>query len=227
MRLILASYNIHSCVGTDRRYDPSRIVQVLHELRADIVALQEVDSRDHHGLELLGWIAERLRMHPLAGPTLLRHTGHYGNALLTKHPTADARHINLSLPGLEPRGAIDADVVCEGILLRVIATHLGLRPAERRVQIQQLLNRCRDEPCVLMGDLNEWFLWGRPLRWLTALFGRTPHLRTCPAWWPLLALYRISVRPPHALLKLEVHKSPLAQTASDHLPLKGVLKLKS
>lgn len=45
MRLTFASYNIHKAVGTDRRRDPDRVITVLREIDADIIALQEADLR--------------------------------------------------------------------------------------------------------------------------------------------------------------------------------------
>ena len=41
----VASYNIRKCRGTDRRRDPGRVLSVLADLDADIVALQEADLR--------------------------------------------------------------------------------------------------------------------------------------------------------------------------------------
>ena len=224
MRVTLVSYNIHSCVGQDGRYDPDRIVAVLAELQADLIALQEVDSREHKGLKLLESLAEATRLQAIPGPTLLRETGHYGNAILTRLDVGDIRRIDLSLTGREPRGAIDLDVACGSTSLQIIATHLGLNPAERRMQVRQLLERFGAKHCVLMGDLNEWFLWGRPLRWLQAIFGKTPTPRTFPSACPLFALDRIWVRPPEALRSLRVHRTPLARVASDHLPVKAVME---
>ena len=45
MQLTFASYNIHKAVGVDGRRSPDRILAVLHELQADVIALQEVDRR--------------------------------------------------------------------------------------------------------------------------------------------------------------------------------------
>ena len=225
MRLGLATYNIHSCVGGDGRYDPGRILGVLKELDADIIALQEVDSREHRGLELMHWLAQETDMQPIAGPTLLRQTGKYGNALLLRCDALRVRLIDLTVLRKEPRGAIDVDVNCDGHVLQLIATHLGLGPAERREQVQRVLKDFGTKNCVLMGDLNEWFLWGRPLLWIQAMFGRVQHLATFPARWPILALDRIWVRPPGAVAQLTVHKSVLARQASDHLPLKAVIEL--
>jgi endonuclease/exonuclease/phosphatase family metal-dependent hydrolase len=229
--LRLATYNVHSGVGRDGRRDPARVAEVIRELDADIVALQEVES--HHGdLEVLELLGERTGMRALAGPTMLRPVGDYGNALLTRLPVLELHRLDLSVPGREPRGALDAMLESrghrQGHPLRVIATHLGLRPAERRQQIQALLSALDPGipgPTVLMGDLNEWFMWGRPLRRLHAHFGATPAPRTFPAHRPLFALDRIWVKPLHCLQRIAVHDSPLAREASDHLPLVAQLGL--
>jgi len=103
---------------------------------------------------------------------------------------------------------------------------LGLRPAERREQIRRLL-RCvqgtMSMPTVLLGDVNEWFLWGRPLRWLHAHFSRTPAPATFPAGTPFIALDRVWVKPRRALRRVAVHASAMARMASDHLPLTAML----
>jgi endonuclease/exonuclease/phosphatase family metal-dependent hydrolase len=75
-----------------------------------------------------------------------------------------------------------------------------------------------------MGDINEWFLWGRPLRWLHVEFQETPAPATFPAYRPVLALDRLWVRPRTALRRLAVHATPLARVASDHLPLVAALE---
>jgi len=80
-------------------------------------------------------------------------------------------------------------------------------------------------PTILLGDLNEWFLWGRPLRWLHRHFEQTPAPATFPAGFPVLALDRIWVRPRHLLRRLTVHASPLARQASDHLPVVAQLQM--
>jgi len=81
----------------------------------------------------------------------------------------------------------------------------------------------RPQPVVLMGDLNEWFLWGRPLRWLRAHFGRAPAPATFPARRPVLALDRIWVEPRRLRTGLAVHSTTLARSASDHLPVRMTL----
>jgi endonuclease/exonuclease/phosphatase family metal-dependent hydrolase len=226
MRLTLATYNIHACIGGDGRFEPPRIAAVLRELNADVVALQEVEGHRVDDVELLHSLAAAAGLQAIAGPTLRRDTRQYGNALLTRLPVQRVQRINLSLPRREPRGALDVVLDWQGQRLRVVATHLGLQPGERRDQVRRLLALFESgdaDLCVLLGDLNEWFLWGRPLRWLHRQFTATPHRRTYPARLPLFALDRIWVQPRTALQHIETHRSPLARLASDHLPLKAQL----
>jgi endonuclease/exonuclease/phosphatase family metal-dependent hydrolase len=225
--LRIASYNVHRAIGSDRRIDPARILAVLGEVDADVVALQEVEAHDD-GADMLAWLARRTGLHAVAGTTLQRRDGHFGNGLLTRWPVRARRLCDLTWRGREPRGAIAADLDCGGQALRVVATHLGLRPAERRDQVQQLLHLFKEhphDPSVLIGDLNEWFLWGRPLRRLHRHFEATPSLATFPARLPLLALDRIWTHPRSMLRRLAVHRSALARAASDHLPLVATLQL--
>ena len=228
LRVTVASYNIHLAIGRDRRYLPQRILEVLREIDADVYALQEVQL-GASGFDMLRYLSEATGYEAVAGPTLTHPVrGAYGNAVLTRHPVRTARRIDLSYPRREPRGALDLELECEGEPLRVIATHLGLRPAERRTQIKRLLRAFEDDEVmttVLLGDLNEWFLWGRPSRWLHAYFKATPAPRTFPSGRPMFALDRIWVRPRALLQEVRVHATPLARVASDHLPLVGVVTL--
>ena len=45
MWITVASYNIHKAVGLDRKRDPERILAILREVDADVIALQECDRR--------------------------------------------------------------------------------------------------------------------------------------------------------------------------------------
>ncbi len=228
LRLKLATWNVHRCVGIDGVTSPSRCAEVIREIGADIVVLQEIESAHHPTHDLLAYFASETYNHKIAGPTLFWKDSNYGNALLSRLPVTAVRHHNLSVAGREPRGAIDADIQIAGESVQIIATHLGLRPSERRDQVEALIPLFRDNNrrlVVLAGDLNEWFLWGRPLRRLHSVFSDTPHRRSWPARFPLFALDRIWVNPRAGLQSLEVHTSHLARVASDHLPLVANISL--
>jgi endonuclease/exonuclease/phosphatase family metal-dependent hydrolase len=225
--LRLCSYNIHCGIGRDRRFSERRILDVLREVDADVIALQEVESRAS-GVDMLELLAKELGFHAIFGSTLLRPDGHYGNGLLARCPIRESALCDLSWRGREPRGAISADIDCDGHRLRIVATHLGLRPAERREQVTRLINLFRQRPddrAVLLGDLNEWFLWGRPLRRLHRYFEHTPSPATFPARMPFLALDRIWTHPRSMLKNLRAHRSRVAAVASDHLPIVATLEI--
>jgi endonuclease/exonuclease/phosphatase family metal-dependent hydrolase len=223
-RLRVVSYNIHECVGRDRRRDPGRVADVLREIDADVVGLQEVDARPGLGTESMQmqYLADALGLHAIAGPTIQRDDGHYGNALLTRRPVLDVRKIDLTVYRREPRGAIDADLDVDGTVVRVIVTHLGLLPGERRIQVRRLLDAMREGEnrlVVLCGDINEWFAIGRPLRWLHARLGFSRAIPTFPTLFPVFALDRVWVSPRTALAGIRPHATAGARIASDHLPL--------
>lgn len=226
--LSVASYNVHRCIGTDGRHDPDRVARVLREIDADIIALQELDCRFHvpHGFDQLSHLARLTGMNAVSGPVRRRGNGHYGNGLLTRGDVLAVRQIGLSVPRREPRGALDVDIRIAGRNLRVVAAHLGLRPFERRRQVHRLLEAVSEQgaqPVIVLGDFNEWYPPGRPLRRLHGRFGQTPAHRTFPSRFPLFALDRIWVQPRAALLSVHVHTSEHARKASDHLPVRAVI----
>ena len=220
--LRIASYNVHACRGTDGKKDAERIVRVIEELGCDTIGLQEVDYR-------LDYIAQKLGMQAIPGLTLARHDGPFGNALLTRRKVLEVRRLGFTYSRREPRNALDVDLEVNGETVRVIVTHLGLWPAERRYQVKKILEMIRSTPTyervIVLGDINEWLPLGRPLRWMNGLFGRCPAERSFPSRWPLVALDRVWVRPRHALLALKAHRTPLAELASDHLPVKALIAL--
>src|SRR6185436_14534384 len=172
MTFTVASYNIHKCAGLDRRVDLDRIAQVLEEIDADLVGLQEVFRPQALGL------AERLGVQVAMGPTRERDGLPYGNAVLTRLAIRSSRTFDLSRPDREPRGGIRLDLEMpnrsgEGAngLLHVFNVHFGLKIRERAEQVRMLVREhiLHDEltgPRIVVGDLNEWFpgAVGRTLR---------------------------------------------------------------
>ena len=217
--LRIASYNLHGCVGRDGARDAQRIAGVITQLGCDTIGLQEVFGLDS--------LQKKLNVTAIAGPHHMWHDRHVGNALLTRRKVLAVRNHDYSWPRHEPRTALDVDLDVDGETVRVIVTHLGLKPAERRFQVRKLLELLKHVPpherVIVLGDINEWLPLGRPLRWLHGLFGHSPAERTFPSHWPLFALDRVWVRPRHALLAFGAHRSPLAVQASDHLPVKAII----
>jgi hypothetical protein len=93
--------------------------------------------------------------------------------------------------------------------------HLGLRPSERRYQVTRLMGFLKDMPLsrrlVLLGDINDWLPFGRPLRWLHVMFGGPPAVRSFPVWLPVLALDRVWASPRGTLPGVSAHRSSLSR----------------
>ena len=216
-RLRIATWNIHAGVGIDGRFMPARILRVIAELDADVLALQEV-AAGHPDSDVPAWLrdAGQGELHFMAA-CRTRH-GAFGNALLSRIAVASTTCVPLIGTGGEPRNAIDAHLEHEGRSLRLIATHLGLARRERRAQLAQLAAMAAGpagEARVLLGDFN---LWRTPrLDGLAMARERPP--RTYPSLLPVAALDRILVNPARACLAVHTHRSRSARIASDHLPL--------
>ncbi|TPE47951.1 endonuclease/exonuclease/phosphatase family protein [Amaricoccus solimangrovi] len=228
---LFASYNVHKCVGTDRRFDPGRIAAVIAEIDPDVIALQEADRRfgDRRGLLDLAALREATGLEPV--PVANGHMGHgwHGNLLLFRG--GGARQVRqVTLPGLEPRGALMADLALAQGAVRVLGVHLGLLRRSRLLQVGSLLGHAAettDLPTVLMGDMNEWRRERRSaLSGFAAGFGPVgAGVPSFPAYFPVLALDRMIARPAGVLGQVETHDSPLARRASDHLPIKARITL--
>lgn len=224
--LRIATWNIHDARGTDGRRDVERVAQVIHHLDAPIVGLQEVACGPADKCDV-AWIAQNSHLQwraiPTRGPFDLQH----GNALLTSLPIERTQIHDLTVSGREPRGALETRLIFHPYRLRVVVTHLGLRAHERRWQVERLLSIIKKDDVdatILLGDINEWWLWGRPLRWLHRRFGASPSLLTFPSRLPLFSLDRIWVHPRRNLQAVTKVQTKLTRQASDHLPVVATLQ---
>lgn len=228
--LLVASYNIHKCVGTDGKRDADRIVQVIEEIAPDIIALQEVDTRfgERKGLLNLHRLDHDCGLVPVPLSKASAAHGWHGNIVLIRKDMVSAVH-EFHLPGLEPRGALLADIdLSDGPGLRIIAAHLGLLRRSRRQQAQRLIDimqRHTARPTLLLGDFNEWRLGSQSsLTTFSTAFGSLPPaVASFPSRLPFLALDRIIADREGLIDTVVVHDSPLARVASDHLPIKTML----
>ncbi|WP_374612738.1 endonuclease/exonuclease/phosphatase family protein [Sphingorhabdus sp.] len=221
----VATYNIRKCVGTDRRRNPERILDVLDEIDADVIALQEADRRFGNRLSAIPHhlLLEHGTYRPVEIGGRPQSIGWHGNALLVRNGITVRHSEIVPLPTLEPRGAVLADLVIEGYPLRVIGTHLDLSGLWRRRQIRALLARLDGAehhlPTVLMGDFNQWSDRGALSEFA---FHHHRLVKTPPSFHsnrPVARLDRIIVSHEIEVEEADAHVSDLSRRASDHLPL--------
>ncbi|HEX7853086.1 MAG TPA: endonuclease/exonuclease/phosphatase family protein [Sphingobium sp.] len=229
----IASYNIRKAIGTDRRRSPERIIDVLNEMDADVIALQEADRRFgvRHGV-----LPDRLleahspyRAVPLAIQT--GSMGWHGNAVLVREGVEVIGHDVIHLPCLEPRGAVSVGVRMNGVALRLFGMHLDLSGLWRRRQAAAVLHHVdvanehgETLPSVLVGDTNEWMQRGGCLRDFERQFTVLSCGRSFPTRRPVASLDRIMFSAGLQMREAGVHNSALARRASDHLPVWAVLE---
>ena len=155
----MATYNVHRWTGLNGRGapDPARAGFVISELRADVIALQEV-LRPLRGDDPLEAIADALGLHVAFAATRVHKRGELGNAILSRWPIAGVSVLDLSFSRMERRLAMAAQFRFEGGLLDVLATHLALGDRTRQRQVRSLLDhpQFHDGPTMLLGDMNAW-----------------------------------------------------------------------
>ncbi|WP_324829075.1 endonuclease/exonuclease/phosphatase family protein [Qipengyuania zhejiangensis] len=230
MKITFASYNIHKAVGTDRRRDPDRIISVLREVNADIIALQEADRRlgDRASVLPRAWLDDtHWRVVEVARRP--RSIGWHGNALLVRRDFDVVAGEALDLPTLEPRGAACGEVRIEGHLIRIIGTHLDLSGLRRRDQIRSMLNHVgacdRNLPTVIMGDFNQWGRQTGAMREFGEGWQVITPGRSYPSRQPVATLDRLVASGHWECTEAQVHHTALAAAASDHLPVMATLNL--
>ncbi|WP_066551920.1 endonuclease/exonuclease/phosphatase family protein [Croceicoccus bisphenolivorans] len=232
MELKFATYNIHKAVGLDRRRDPDRILAVLHEMDADIVALQECDRRFGQRESVLPRARiEDSAYRPIALPGRPGSLGWHGNTFLLKKNIAVVEADPLVLPTLEPRGAVRVDLEVSGHRIRAVGMHLDLSGFRRRHQAEAVLNHidgCSENcPTVVMGDTNEWSSTGGMLRIFRDHWQSLDCGPSFPTRRPIARLDRIFASREWKPVASGVHHSVLASRASDHLPVWATFVLKS
>ncbi len=244
--ITVASYNMRKAIGTDRRRNPQRVLDVLNEIGADVVALQEADKRfgtrasavpheliDEHGLykPVHFGLRHRRTLERIPGgdraekliKLRTRNIGWHGNALLVKRHIGVIDVCAIDLPTLEPRGAVMAELLIGDRPVRVIGMHLDLSGLWRRRQMRAILHaiaaRVQKMPTVLMGDTNDWRDAAGCLRDLGPNYQVAPTGPSFHSRRPVACLDRIIV---HTDLKIDaagVHVSAASKRASDHLPV--------
>lgn len=242
-RLRVVTYNIHRAIGTDRRFRPQRIVDILSEHRADVLLLQEVDfgvPRSRR-MDMSARLADELDYSfRAAGYNVRLREGMYGNATLTNLPIVEQCNIDLTVGRKKKRGCLHTILELDGAglgprRLNVFNLHLGLSARERRQQIGLLVSSPEflaisdEQPCVLAGDFNDWRsrLYQplvRVLRFSCATGsngadGTPSALKTYPAFSPQGPLDQVYYRGGLELVNAYSCRHQLSKLASDHLPV--------
>jgi len=237
----IVTYNVHKCVGVDRRLNPARIVGVLKEINADIVALQEVlcvQGRDSQS-DQAHFIARELGFNYCMGQNRKLKEGIYGNLVLSRFPLLESENHDISVAGREERGCLRVDVGLEKeARLHIYNVHLGTSFIERRHQARKLIGESilsdakRPGPRVMLGDFNEWTR-GLATRLLNEHFQSGDirlHLkrsRTYPGMLPIMHLDHIYFSDEALELEYaELYRSRMALLASDHLPIFADFRLR-
>lgn len=237
-RLKILSYNVHSCIGTDRRLDPARVAEVIAALEPDIIGLQELDvGRSRTGsIDQAHTIASLLQMEFHFHAALNVAEERYGDAILTALPARMIKGAGLPSHG-EQRGAVWVEIDVGEHRLQVFNTHLGLLGGDRMRQIGEILGaswmgapECQDKPKILIGDLNAipvtktYKAVAGQMADAPLLSGTKPRA-TFPSRFPLLRIDHVFVSSEITPVATQVVSTPLSRQASDHLPLLVTVEL--
>jgi endonuclease/exonuclease/phosphatase family metal-dependent hydrolase len=239
-QLKVATYNIHKCRGLDQKISPDRIVEVIRQLDADVICLQEVvhapegppqfnqAERIARGLPEYTWAF---------GGNRSLHGGTYGNMTLSRLSLTEWRNHDLTHQRREERGVLQTDIaLADSRLLRIFNVHLGTSFLERRHQGKRMFDtgilsqEAKSHPRLVLGDLNEWTrgLTTRLLRREFETF-RPKHIwrfpRTYPGVFPFMTLDHLYFEAPLSLISTALWRSRLAMLASDHLPLTATFEV--
>jgi endonuclease/exonuclease/phosphatase family metal-dependent hydrolase len=222
-RLWAATYNVHRWTGLNghSRPDPARVAGVIGELKADLIALQEV-LRPAEGNDPLVGLSEVLGLHMAFAVTRLHRRGQIGNAIFSRWPLRTVSILDLTLTRMEKRAAVAIRLDDGELELDVVSTHLALSDRTRRRQVEALLGHPlrRERPTLILGDMNAWrrSRATRMLEWELGSHNNRQWPASFPAIRPLLALDRIYSRGLR-ILDVSAHRSAAARRASDHLPV--------
>ncbi len=226
----VASYNMRKSIGTDRRRKPERTLQVLCEIDADIVALQEADRRFGARAAVMSGhlLAEHSDYKAIPFGARAASIGWHGNSILVRKDAQVLDCEQIHLPALEPRGAVMADVRLNGVVFRIVGMHLDLSGLWRRRQAHAIITHLQSStnqyPTVLMGDLNDWTANSGCLKDFAQHFAFAATGRSFHARRPVARLDRIMASPDLSFTDAGVHDSPASRTASDHLPVWATLE---
>jgi endonuclease/exonuclease/phosphatase family metal-dependent hydrolase len=254
--LRVMTYNVHSCIGMDGSVSPRRIARVIARYDPDVVALQELDTNMTSAIMLdqASTIAAELDMEFYFHPVRASLNGEFGNAILSKYPIkliqlsalsrlSKPRKLQISTLS-QPRGRMEVEINVNGTRLRLVNTHFGLTPEERKVQVRDLFTNAGQDgdetglaatgstkivPTILCGDFNstpKQYAYKEICRVMHDVEKALAHKakarmskKTFPSRYPTVRLDHIFIDEKIKVKSIVVPENQLTKVASDHLPL--------
>jgi|SRR3990170_4436043 len=233
--LRVATYNVHRCRGLDRRTLPRRTADVLAQVGADVIALQEVIGPGRGGQGHAQELGAALGMGWVLAPARALRGRLFGNVILSRFPIRHHTQTDLTWKTCEPRNAQRADLIVGSHILHVYNVHLGTALLERRQQARRLFDFVHDRrvasPKIVLGDFNEWTR-GQATTLLTErlqsidLYPYLRRRRTYPGLFPILHLDHIYYEGQVEIRNVTLPRTRRALVASDHLPLVADLRIR-
>ena len=223
----IVTYNIHSGIGRDKKHDYKRIGQFLANSGADVVLLQEMDTRpsERNTAQDIKDICADNTFDLIPSPAIREPEGWYGNAILTRFDVINHDTVDVSQRGRQPRNVQVVELKTEKTPLTVVNTHKGLKKLERRSQFsllhEHLSHRLKERqtPLVLAGDFNEWQFFSKAFKGLNELLTQQKVGATFPSHFPVFALDRVWVSDDIKVKSCRKLKNAKTRIYSDHLPV--------
>ena len=223
----IVTYNIHSGIGRDKKHDYKRIGQFLASSGADVVLLQEMDTRppERDTAQDVRDICAENTFKLIPSPASREADGWYGNAILTRYDVLSNDRVDVSQSGRQPRNVQIVELKTEKTPLTVVNTHKGLKKLERRSQFsllhEHLSQRLKEKqtPLVLAGDFNEWQFFSKAFKGLNSLLFQQKVGATFPSHFPVFSLDRVWVTDDIKVKACRKLKNAKTRVYSDHLPV--------
>ncbi|AGP83094.1 endonuclease/exonuclease/phosphatase [Alteromonas mediterranea MED64] len=223
----IVTYNIHSGIGRDKKHDYKRIGQFLASSGADVVLLQEMDTRppERDTAQDVRDICAENTFKLIPSPAIREADGWYGNAILTRYDVLSNDTVDVSQSGRQPRNVQIVELKTEKTPLTVVNTHKGLKKLERRSQFsllhEHLSQRLKEKqtPLVLAGDFNEWQFFSKAFKGLNSLLFQQKVGATFPSHFPVFSLDRVWVTDDIKVKACRKLKNAKTRVYSDHLPV--------
>ena len=223
----IVTYNIHSGIGRDKKHDYKRIGQFLASSGADVVLLQEMDTRppERDTAQDVRDICAENTFKLIPSPAIREADGWYGNAILTRFDVLSNDTVDVSQSGRQPRNVQIVELKTEKTPLTVVNTHKGLKKLERRSQFsllhEHLSQRLKEKqtPLVLAGDFNEWQFFSKAFKGLNSLLFQQKVGATFPSHFPVFSLDRVWVTDDIKVKACRTLKNAKTRVYSDHLPV--------